>query len=197
MNHLQIARRVRSAFSSRAVKAAAVAGVAAVALGTAGSAYASTASHVRPNGWSPVEECLNWSGTIQYFPGLTTTSHPVTAVINGTASNCSLDGTGQTYSASVFGVLTGSGVKSNVTLSGNVAVTWPADANLSPSIAPISITKTGTQAYQFYGMVNAGAFTGAGRLQGSYDVISTQKVNGGNQQNILGSQPFGIWENFG
>lgn len=197
MNHMQIARRLRSAFSGRAVKAAAVAGVAAVALGTAGSAYASTGTHVRPNGWSPVEECLNWSGTIQYFPALTTTSHPVTAVISGTASNCSLDGTGQAYSASVFGVLTGSGVKSGITLSGNVAVTWPADASLSPSIAPIAITKTGTQAYQFYGMVNAGAFTGAGRLQGSYDVISMQKVTGGNKQNILGSAPFGIWENFG
>lgn len=192
----RIARRTRSAMSGRVVRAATVAGVAALAIGTAGSAYATTHHQARPFGFAPTEECLNWSGSIQYFPGLTTTSHSVTAVIRGTLSNCNFQGTPQTFSGSVFGVLTGSGVKSNVSLSGNVAITWPADANLNPSVSPITISNTGTQAYQLFGTISGGAGTGE-QLEGSYDVVSMQKVLGGNQQNILGTAPFGIFINEG
>jgi hypothetical protein len=192
----KVSRRFRSALSGRAVRAATVAGVMALTVGTAGSALASTAGpQIRPHGYVPTEECLNWSGSISFFPALTTTSHSVTAVLNGTLSNCSFDGTPQTYGGTVFGTLTGTGTKSAVSLSGNAAVTWPADSGLNPTISPISVsTSSGT--YNIVGTPSAGAGTGLA-LWASYAKTGMTKVNGGNAENILGSKPFGIFENIG
>jgi len=185
---------IRSALSRRAVRAAAIAGVAAISLGTAATASASSAgSHI--NGFAPTEQCLNWSGTIQYFPGLGTTSHSVTAVLNATLSNCNFEGTGQTFSGTVFGVLTGTATGSAATLSGNLAITWPADANLNPTISPISLS-TSSGNYSFFGTPSAGAGTGQ-HLQGSYAKIGSKKINGGTQQSILGSAPFELEVNTG
>ena len=185
---------IRSALSRRAVRAAAIAGVAAISLGTAATASASSAgSHI--NGFAPTEQCLNWSGTIQYFPRLTTTSHNVTAVLNATLSNCNFEGTGQTFSGTVFGVLTGTATGSAATLSGTLAITWPADANLNPTISPISLSTTSGN-YSFFGTPSAGAGTGQ-HLQGSYAKIGSKKINGGTQQSILGSAPFQIEVNNG
>jgi hypothetical protein len=178
---------IRSALSRRAVRAATIAGVAAVTLGSAGTAMASTAApHI--SGYAPVEQCLNWSGTVKYFPRLSSTSHAVTAVISATLSNCNLEGTDQTFSGTVFGVLTGTATSSAATLTGNVAVTWPADANLDPTISPISVS-TANGTYSFYGTPSAGAFTGD-QLNGAWDKISSKKISGGTQQTILGSAPF-------
>ena len=185
---------IRSALSRRAVRAAAIAGVAAISLGTAATASASSAgSHI--NGFAPTEQCLNWSGTIQYFPRLTTTSHNVTAVLNATLSNCNFEGTGQTFSGTVFGVLTGTATGSAATLSGNLAITWPADANLNPTISPISLS-TASNVYSFFGTPTAGPGTGE-QLNGAYVKISSKKINGGTQESILGSSPFQIEVNNG
>jgi hypothetical protein len=188
---------IRSALSRRAVRAATVAGVAAVALGTAGSAMASTvAPHV--NGFAPTEQCLGWSGTVQYFPALSSTSHKVTAVLNATLNNCNFEGTQQTFSGSVFGVLsgtaTGNGGPANLT--GKLAITWPADANLNPTISPITLSSPSTGTYSFFGTPTAGAGTGQ-QLNGAYAKISSVKINGGTQQSILGSAPFQLEVNNG
>jgi hypothetical protein len=185
---------IRSALSRRAVRAAAVAGVAAISLGAAGAASASTAAP-RIGGFAPTEQCLSWSGTIQYFPRLSTTSHKVTAVLNATLSNCNFEGTGQTFSGSVFGVLTGTATGTAATLSGNLAVTWPADAGLNPTISPISLS-TANNTYSFFGTPTAGAGTGQ-QLNGAYDKISSKKINGGTQESILGSAPFQLEVNTG
>ncbi|HEY3732620.1 MAG TPA: hypothetical protein VGL63_01780 [Streptosporangiaceae bacterium] len=197
MNQMQItaARTIRSAFTRRALRAATVAGVAVVALGTAGSSFASTSHHMRTNGFAATEECLSWSGTIQYFPALTTTSHAVTAVLHGTLSNCSFDGIGQTFSGTVFGDLTGTAIRSGGSVSGTVAITWPQDANLNPTISPISVSGSANK-FSFSGTVSAGAGTGQ-QLEGSYDTISTKKIPGGSSQSILGSAPFGLFINEG
>jgi hypothetical protein len=195
----RLARGTRTAFARRAVRAAAITAVAAAALGTAGASYASTAPHhVRPDGYAPIEECLTLSSaTVQAFPALTTTSHAVTAVINGTLGSCNSEGTGQTFSGSVFGTLTGTATKTRATLSGNVAVTWPSDSNLNPTIAPISITASANNQYSIDGTISAGAGTGD-QLWGSYDVISTSKINGGTQETLTaGTTPFGIYVNEG
>src|SRR5215469_17113396 len=157
---------IRSALSRRAVRAAAVAVAAAVTLGSAGSARAGTHSH-RVNGFVPTEQCLNWSGTVQYFPALSSTSHKVTAVLNATLSNCNFEGTAQTFSGTVFGVLTGTATGKAATLTGNVAVSWPQDAGLSPTISPISVS-TSNSTYSFFGTISAGAGTGE-QLNGAYD----------------------------
>jgi hypothetical protein len=190
------ARHIRSALSGRGLRAATVAGVMALAVGTAGSALASTASpQIRPHGYAPTEECLNWSGSIQYFPALTTTRHAVTAVLHGTLSNCNFSGTAQTFSGTVFGDLTGTATKSSASLSGNVAVTWPSDANLNPTISPISVS-TSSNTYNIVGTIGAGAGTGE-QLWASYAKIGQSKVLGGTSESILGSAPFGIFVNFG
>ena len=185
---------IRSALSRRAVRAAAIAGVAAISLGTAATASASsTGSHI--NGFAPTEQCLSWSGTIKYFPRLSTTSHAVTAVLNATLSNCNFEGTGQTFSGSVFGVLTGTATGSAATLSGTLAITWPADANLNPTISPISLS-TSSGNYSFFGTPTAGPGTGE-QLNGAYVKISSKKINGGTQESILGSAPFQLEVNTG
>jgi len=188
---------IRSALSRRAVRAAAVAGVAAVALGTAGTAVASTAAP-GVSGFVPTEKCLNWSGTIQYFPALTSTSHKVTAVLSATLSNCSFEGTPQTFSGSVFGVLSGTATGNGgpASLTGKLAITWPADANLNPTISPITLSSVSTGSYSFFGTPTAGAGTGQ-QLNGAYAKISSTKITGGTQQNILGSAPFQLEVNNG
>ena len=207
MNQLRstTATVIRSVVSRRGLRAVMLAGVAAASIGTATAASASTVHagsaprvtghSVRPDGWVPVEECLNWSGTVKYFPALTTTSKSVNAVLNATLSNCNLDGTGQTYSGTVFGALTGTATKSGATLTGNVAVTWPQDANLDPTIASISLN-TATGVYSFNGAITAGAFAG-NQLWGSYEKTGLKAFTGGTTENILGSAPFAAEENLG
>jgi hypothetical protein len=188
---------IRSALSRRAARAAAVAGVVAITVGTAGTAGSALASTSAPRigGFVPTEQCLNWSGTIQYFPGLGTTSHKVTAVISATLSNCNFEGTGQTFSGSVFGVLSGTATKSAATLNGNLAVTWPADSGFSPTISPVSLS-TASNVYSFFGTPSAGLGTGE-QLNGAYAVIGSKKISGGTQESILGSAPFQIEVNNG
>ncbi|HEX4059589.1 MAG TPA: hypothetical protein VHY58_01095 [Streptosporangiaceae bacterium] len=196
---------IRSVISRRGLRAVMLAGVAAASIGTATAASASTVHagsatrisghHVRPNGWVPVEECLNWSGTVKYFPALTATSKSVNAVLNATLSNCSLDGTPQTFSGTVFGALTGTATKSGATLTGNVAVTWPQDAGLNPTIASISLN-TSSGVYSFNGSITAGAFAG-NQLWGSYEKTGQSAFTGGISEKILGSAPFAAEENLG
>ena len=204
------ATAIRSVVSRRGLRAAMLAGVAAASIGTATAASAGTAlastghagsatrvssHHVRPNGWVPVQECLNWSGTVKYFPALTAASKTENAVLSATLSNCSLDGTPQTYSGTVFGVLTGTANKTKATLTGNVAVTWPSDSGLSPTIASISLN-TASGVYSFTGGITAGAFTG-NELWGSYEKTGSTGFTGGTTENILGSAPFAAEENLG
>jgi hypothetical protein len=188
---------IRRASTTRSIaRAAVVAGVLAVttAGGTAG-AFAASHGPDRTGGYAPTEECLNWSGNLKAFPALGTTSKSVTEVVQATLSNCNFDGTGQTYSGSVFGVLSGKATKNKGTLSGNLAITWPADANLNPTIVPVTVSGSAAQ-FSLYGTISAGAGTG-NQLEGNYDVISTSAITGGSSQNILGSQPFGIFVNEG
>ena len=176
-------------------RTALVAGIAVLSTAGASSAFATSQSQARPFGFAPTEECLNWTGSIQSFPALTKTAQNVTDVIHGTLSNCSLDGTGQTFSGSFFGTLTGSATKSSANLSGNVAVSWPQDAGLSPTISPVSVSGS-ANAYSFNGTISNGAGTGE-QLEGSYDVVSKSAVSGGTSQNIVGTAPMGIFVNEG
>jgi hypothetical protein len=186
---------LRSKITRYATRVAGVAGV--LTLSTAGAAVVSGASQpsVHPFGFAPTEQCLSWSGTIESFPGLTKTSQSVTDVVQGTLSNCNFDGTGQTYSGSFFGTLSGTGTKSAASLTGHVAVTWPQDSGLNPTIAPITVSGS-ANVYSLDGTISNGAGTGE-QLEGSYDVISKQAINAGTAQNLLGSSPFEIEVNEG
>ena len=184
----------RSTITRYAGRAAIVAG--ALALSTAGASSAVAAQlNTHPNGFAPTEECLNWTATIQSFPGLTKVAHAVTDVISGTLNNCSFDGSAQTFSGTFFGTLTGSASGKAATLSGNVAVSWPQDAGLNPTISPISVNGS-SNAYSFFGTPTNGAGTGQ-HLQGSYDVVSKSTVNGGTSQSTVSTAPFGLFVNEG
>jgi hypothetical protein len=119
----------------------------------------------------------------------------VTAVLSATLSNCNFEGTGQTFSGSVFGVLSGTATGKAATLTGNLAVTWPQDAGLNPTISPISLS-TSNSTYSFFGTPTAGAGTGQ-QLNGAYVKVSATKINGGTQEKILGSAPFQLEVNTG
>jgi len=198
MNHRRLASAARSAFSRRGLQAAVAAGAVAATIGTAGAASAATA-HVHPNGWVPVEQCTSWSATIKYFPALANASKSVNATISGTASNCNLDGQSQTFSASFFGNLTGTATKTKSTLSGQVAITWPADANpptgLEPTISNLGISTT-NGVYSNVSTITAGAFTG-NELWASWVKTSNASISGGTSQTIVGTQPFEVMENTG
>jgi hypothetical protein len=184
----------RSAITRYAALAATAAG--AIALSTAGSttAFAAQSNGIQ-RGYAPTEECLNWTGSIQAYPTLAKTAHSVTEVISGTLNNCSDEGTPQTFSGTFFGVLTGTASNKAATLSGNVAVTWPADSGLSPTIAPISVHGS-ANAYSLYGTISAGTTTGE-QLQGGYDVVSHSSANGSTTQNLVGTGTFGVFVNEG
>ena len=184
----------RSAITRYAARAAIVAGAVALCTGGASSAFAAQ-SDAHPNGFAPTEECLNWTGTIQSFPGLTKAAHAVTDVISGTLNNCSFDGSPQTFSGSFFGTLSGSASGKAATLSGNVAVSWPQDSGLNPTISPVSINGS-AKAYSLSGTISNGAGTGE-QLEGSYDVVSKSTVNGGTSQSLVSTAPFGIFVNEG
>jgi hypothetical protein len=170
---------------------------AACAALVAGAALVSTVadSGVASAGFVASESCLTVNGSIKAFPGLTKTAQDVTEVISGTLSNCSFDGSGQIFSGSFFGTLSGTATKTSASLSGNVAVSWPADANLDPTISPISVSGS-AKAYTFFGTIADGTGTG-NELQGSYDVVSQQKITDGTSQSIVGAGPFGIYINEG
>lgn len=184
----------RSTITRYAALAAAAAG--AIALSTTGASSAFAAqSNVHPNGYAPLEECLSWTGTTQAYPSLSKTSHSVVEIISGTLNDCNLQGTPQTYSGTFFGELTGSASNKAATLSGNVAITWPADSGLEPTISPVSVTGS-ANAYSLFGNPSAGA--GAGdALEGTYDVVSHTTANGETTQSLVSSGPFGVFVNEG
>jgi hypothetical protein len=184
----------RSAITRYAAMAAAAAG--AIALSTTGASSAFAAqSNVHPNGFAPIEECLNWTGTITAYPTLSKSAHSVTEDISGTLNNCSSDGNPQTFSGTFFGVLTGSASNKAATLSGHVAISWPQDAGLAPTVSPVSVTGS-ANAYTLNGTPTAGAGTGEA-LEGSYDVVSHTLANGETTQSLVSSGPFGIFVNEG
>jgi hypothetical protein len=192
---------IRSVLRSRGLRGAAIAGVMAAALATAGitvtaaTALASTTVPHKIEGLAPTEECVTWSGTVQYFPVLTSSSQKVTAILEGTLSNCDDLGTPQAGSGSVFGVLSGTATKSKAALTGQLAVTWPAVSNLSPSIVPVSL-RGASGKYSFGGIVSAGAGTGQ-ELHSSYDKVKAAKASSGTLQTITGTSAFASYVNEG
>ena len=64
-----------------------------------------------------------------------------------------------------------------------------------PTISPISLS-TSNSTYSFFGTPTAGAGTGQ-QLNGAYVKVSGIKINGGTQENILGSAPFQLEVNTG
>ena len=187
---------VRSALSRRVVRGIAIAGIAAAALGAAGTAFAETGTGQQLKGIVPTEECTTWNGIVYYFPVLTTKSHKVTAVLEGTLSNCSDFGT-QAGTGVVFGVLSGTATKTKVTLSGRLAVTWPSSSGLNPTVVPVTLSKVPASAsYNFGGVISAGAGKGA-LLSSACTGGKLATTNGGTLQTITGSKPFAIYVNEG
>jgi hypothetical protein len=184
----------RSAITRYAALAAAAAGAIALSTTGASSAFAAS-SNAHPNGFAPTEECLNWTGTTQAYPALAKTAHSVTEVISGTLSNCNDEGSPQTFSGSFFGVLSGSASNKAATLSGNVAISWPQDSGLSPTISPVSVNGS-ANAYSLFGTISNGAGTGE-QLEGSYDVVSHTNANGTTTQHLVSTGAFGIFVNEG
>jgi hypothetical protein len=189
---------IRSVLRSRGLRGAAIAGVMAAALATAGpagTALASTAAPDQSRGLAPTQECVTWSGTVQYFPVLTSSSQKVTAILKGTLSDCDDLGVPENGAGSVFGVLSGTATKTKAILTGQLAVTWPVTSNLSPSIVPVSL-RGASGKYSFGGTVSAGAGTGQ-ELNSSYNEVKAAKAGSGTLQTITSTSAFAIYINEG
>lgn len=186
---------IRSVLRSRRLRGAAIAGVVAAALATAGPALASTTVPHQSRGLAPTQECVTWSGTVQYFPVLTASSQKVTAILKGTLSDCDDLGVPENGAGSVFGVLSGTATKTKAILTGQLAVTWPVTSGLSPSIVPVSLRGASAK-YSFGGTVSAGAGTGQ-ELNSSYHEVKAAKAGSGTLQTITGTSAFAIYINEG
>jgi hypothetical protein len=92
-------------------------------------------------------------------------------------------------------VLSGTATKTAATLSGQIAVTWPASSGLSPSIVPVGLDGANGQ-YSLGGTVSAGAGAGL-ELNSAYARVSAARANGGTLQHINGDAPFAIYVNGG
>jgi len=170
-------------------------GLLAVTLGTGGAAVASSHSAVTRN-FTPIEACSDWTGTVTSFPALTSKPHEVTAVLRATLANCAFYGVSQSGTGTAFGVLTGTASRGKAALSGNIAVTWPQESGLDPTIASLAVATASSHTYAFEGAVVAGAIPGD-YLAGNYQVASSARTSGGTAESILGTAPFAIYENVG
>lgn len=177
------------------LRGAAITGVMAAILATTGAALASTTAPPKAAGISPTQECVTWSGTVQYFPVLKPGSQKVTAILEGTLSDCNDFGNPETGNGSVFGVLSGTATSSKASLAGQLAVTWPASSSLDPTVVPVTL-RGASGKYAFGGTVSAGA--GAGLvLNSSYNKVSSVKANSGTLQHVTGTSAFAIYVNEG
>lgn len=161
-----------------------------------GGALAGTASA----GVVPVANC-SLSAAVTLAPALTTTTHTVGGNIQGTVSNCSLNGqalpgTGQFFANS----LTGPASTKSESLTGQAIVIWPASANLNASIGNFTIKVNKQRLATYSGTIQAGAFKGQ-RLQGQYQIAQQSKVNEGGYkatvQNVFSTSPLQVLVNFG
>jgi hypothetical protein len=175
-------------------RAGLAAGLLAITLSTGGAALASS-DHAVTRNLTPIEECANWTGTVTSFPALTSKPHQVTAVLQATLANCAFYGVAQSGTGTAFGVLTGTASRGTATLSGQVAVTWPAELTTTPTVANIVVVPS-SHAYAFDGPVVAGVFPGR-YLAGNYQVTGSTRTSGGTAENIVGTAPFAVWEPMG
>lgn len=161
-----------------------------------GGALAGTATA----GIVPVANCsLNAAVTVA--PALTKTTHTVGGNIQGTLSNCSLNGealsgTGQFFANS----LTGPASTKSESLTGQAIVSWPASANLNASVGNFTINVDAQGLATYSGTIQAGAFRGQ-RLRGQYQIAQQSTVNEGTYkatvQNVFSTSPLQILVNFG
>jgi hypothetical protein len=195
---------IRSVLRSRGLRGAAIAGALAAALATAGApatVLASTAAFHRIDAIVPTEQCATWSGTVDYSPALTTSPQNVTATLTGTLSNCSDFGNSQAGTGSVQATLSGTAAMTSASLTGDLFLTWPASANLVPSVVPITLTGS-SGAYSFGGTLIFGAGT-VGRggpglpLNSSYAAVYWFATDTGTLQDINGTSPVAIYVNEG
>jgi hypothetical protein len=163
-----------------------------------GGALAGTASA----GVVPIAQCgLNAAVTLA--PALTTTTHTVGGNMQGTLSNCSLNGaalpgTGQFFANS----LTGPASTASESLTGQATVIWPASANLNASIGNFTINVNAQGVATYSGTILAGAFKGQ-HLRGQYHIeLQSTVIEGGTKttvQNVFSfpTTPLQVLVNFG
>jgi len=195
----RLARRRANAAQPRSPRRARLAlGLATLASSAliVGDALAGTAAA----GIVPVANC-SLNATVSLAPALTRTTHTVGGNIQGTLSNCSLEGSalpdgGQFFASSLYGPAS----TTSESLTGQAVIVWPASAHLNASVGNITIRVNAQGLATYSGTVLAGAFTGQ-RLQGQYQIAQQSNVNEGTYtatvQNVFSTSPLQILENLG
>jgi hypothetical protein len=150
----------------------------------------------------PIASC-GLNAAVSLAPALTTTTHTVGGNIQGTLSNCSLNGaalpgTGQFFANS----LTGPASTTSESLTGQATVIWPASANLNASIGSFTINVNAQGVATYSGTILAGAFKGQ-HLRGQYHIDRQSTVTEGGTkttvQNVFSfpTTPLQVLVNFG
>lgn len=161
-----------------------------------GGALAGTASA----GVVPVANC-SLSADVTLAPALTNTTHTVGGNIQGTLSNCSLNGAALPGSGQFFAnSLTGPASTTSESLTGQAIVIWPASANLNASVGTFTINVNAQGLATYSGTIQAGAFKGR-RLRGQYQIARQSTVDEGGYtatvQNVFSTSPLQVLVNFG
>ena len=149
------------------------AGVALAAAALAATALGAGAGPASARGFSPVQSCTSFTGTLSSNPGLTTTSKAQSMQLLGTLDGCTnqLQGIPEPGTGSLTANLTGTASTTAVSEAGAFTINWPASSGFNPSNGTLSITGGSQAGYTVSGTIKSGAFTGS-VVRTSYVVTS-------------------------
>jgi hypothetical protein len=170
--------------------------VAAAALATA--ALGAGAGPAAARGFSPVQSCTSFTGSLSSTPGLTATSKAQSMQLLGTLDGCTnqLQGIPEPGTGSLTANLTGTASTTAVSESGAFTINWPASSGFNPSNGTLSITGGSQAGYTVSGTIKSGAFTGA-VVRTSYVVTSSNSARKVTQQTFVNTAPLQALRNFG
>ena len=174
------------------------AGVALAAAALAVTALGAGAGTASARGFSPVQSCTSFTGTLSSNPGLTTTSKAQSMQLLGTLDGCTnqLQGIPEPGTGSLTANLTGTASTTAVSETGAFTINWPASSGFNPSNGTLSITGTSQTGYSVSGTIKSGAFTGS-VVRTSYVVTSASSARKVTQQTFVNTAPLQALRNNG
>jgi hypothetical protein len=179
----------------------------AVLAGSLAGASSATAAEapahaVAAKGFSAVQSCTGFNGSITWSPGLVTKKlRTERAVLTGTLAGCSGINGAEAGTGTVTAVLTGTSKIGSISETGTVTVNWPAGSGLNPSNGTVTVARAAAdQPFVLSGHFTSGAYTGA--------LVSSSMLESGHKgghtaahpltrHSFVNTAPFAALVNFG
>jgi hypothetical protein len=168
-------------------RAAAIAGTAAV---LAAGALGASAGPAAAGGYSPVQSCTSFNGTLTNTPGITATPRATSMLLLGNLDGCTnmLQGLPEPGAGAIVANLSGTASTSAVSERGAFTINWPASSHFNPSNGTLSVTGPVQGVYTVSGTVTSGAFVGA-VVRSSYVVTTPGSTQPVTQQSFVNTTP--------